>query len=143
MAGARMAGPAGTGAPAVMELVGAKVRVQASTRHPTWAGRTGIIVQATVDTYQIAGPVVVAQVPATLKDALDVTTSTQTQAPPTKFQTWIIPKRGSRLELLLPVDQPNKHGKIVDPFSKSSSDHPQLCILLDSNQHQVAKINKQ
>jgi RNase P/RNase MRP subunit p29 len=134
----------GTGTTAVMELVGAKVRVQACTRHPAWMGRTGIIVQATADTYQIVGPVDVAQVPATLKDAVDVTTATQTQThtPPT-IQTWIIPKRGSRLELLLPVDLPNKHGTTVDPFSKSSSDQPQLCILLDSNQHQVAKINKQ
>jgi hypothetical protein len=132
------------GTPAVMELVGAKVRVQACTRHPTQMGRTGVIVQATAETYQIAGPVVV-QVPepATLKDAADATTAaTQTQSPATKIQTWIIPKRGSRLELLLPVDLPHKHGTSVDPFSSGSSDQPQLCVLLDSNQHQVATINK-
>jgi hypothetical protein len=129
---------------AVMELVGAKVRVQASTRHPAWVGRTGIIVQATAETYQIAGPVAaVAQAPGILTDAADATAATPTQSPPTKIQTWIIPKRGSRLELLLPVDLPHKQGTTVDPFSNGSSDQPQLCILLDSNQHQVAKINKQ
>jgi RNase P/RNase MRP subunit p29 len=136
-----------SGTPAVLELVGAKVRVQACTRHPAWVGRTGIIVQATAETYQIAGPSPVVVVPATLKDAAcqvvdaDATAATQTKLPPT-IQTWIIPKRGSRLELLLPVDLPNKHGTTVDPFSSSSSDHPQLCILLDSNQHQIARINK-
>jgi hypothetical protein len=131
---------AAAGAPAVMELVGAKVRVQACTRHPAWAGRTGIIVQTTAETYQIAGPVVV-QAPGTFRDTADAATATP--SPPTKIQTWIIPKRGSRLELLLPVDLPHKHGMTVDPFSSSRSDHPQLCILLDSNQHQVVKINKQ
>jgi hypothetical protein len=140
------AAAAAAGTPAAMELVGAKVRVQASTRHPAWVGRTGIIVQATAETYQISGPSpVVAEVPATSKDAADTTAATQTQTKsPAKIQTWIIPKRGSRLELLLPVDLANKHGTTVDPFSSSSSsDHPQLCILLDSNQHQSAKINKQ
>lgn len=128
----------GTGTPAVMELVGAKVRVQSCTRHPAQVGRTGIIVRATAEMYQIAGP--------PLKDAADATAVSQTRTPsplPT-IQTWIIPKRGSRVELLLPMDPPHKRcGTTIDPFSSSSSDPPQLCILLDSNQHQVARINKQ
>jgi RNase P/RNase MRP subunit p29 len=144
-----------------LELVGAKVRVQACARHPACQGRTGILVQATADTYQIAvvrpsAVVGVVQVPATLQDAAETvtagvsTTSTAIRTPsPQKptIQTWIIPKRGSRLELLLPVDHlTNKHRAgttvDVDPFSSGSSDQPQLCILLDSNQHQPARINK-
>jgi hypothetical protein len=134
-----------TTASAVLELVGAKVRVQACTRHPARVGRTGILVQATADTYQIAGlgpGSVVPVLPATLQDATAIIAS-QTQSSPPTIQTWIIPKRGSRLELLLPVDPlANKHGTTVDPFSSSSSDQPQLCILLDSYQHPPTKIHK-
>jgi hypothetical protein len=138
-----------------LELVGAKVRVQACARHPACQGRTGVLVQATSETYQIAVPGVIVPVPATLEDAAETviadataTTTTRTPSPPTPtIQTWIIPKRGSRLELLLPVDHlTNKYGAgttvDVDPFSSGSSDQPQLCILLDSNQHQPARINK-
>jgi hypothetical protein len=142
-----------------LELVGALVRLKTCTRHPTWVGQSGIVVHTTAETYQIVGRqlpvghvkveasavVSVSNTPASATttkvtnaaaNAASDATSSSNSPVEAIMQKWIIPKRGSRLELLLPLDPNGSEGTTTaEPLFRSSSDRqlPHICILLDTH----------
>lgn len=137
-----------------LELVGAAVRILACSKHVTWVGATGILVETMAETYTIVEqplfPVESAtesegdDVDAVLEASMEGQASVQVgpfseskrKAPTVskatfkhKQRTLVVPKRGSSLGLLLPAD------RFVNVDATSNTSHGavstrHICIVL-------------
>lgn len=114
-----------------LELVGAHVKIAVCNSHKAWAGRFGVLVGETTNTYRIAGLTVgwSSKTALTAAESQDKGHEREKNA----VSTIVVPKQGTSLMLLLPMrpvqdgtmDSQNDNGEVLIPLSERT-----VCVTL-------------
>mmetsp|Transcript_25703 Transcript_25703/g.47903 ORF Transcript_25703/g.47903 Transcript_25703/m.47903 type:complete len:379 (-) Transcript_25703:496-1632(-) len=90
-----------------LELVGAHIRIERCKSHKTWAGRFGVLVEETTNTYRVVGRPrrkrKAKNISSDLTEDSESTADSLAETSSIMMESFLVPKHGSLLMLIVPV----------------------------------------